>query len=547
MSNNSDKFEQSSNSHKIRDKNSENPEINSAFSESISDSMTQVSSNGRDPRPTQSISDTNQSSENRIDEDFQADKITKGIAEISLKDQPESLSEDLINPLGDDSVNSSLENQYFDAHQGNETYAASIPEELELDLHDLSICYVVVEAQSLDLAQLEWALAPYHSMRLQEFSESERVVLADLNLYTIKNHYIERIEQTFGLYGHLFDRMIRLVYVENDDLKPDKADTKQELNVQRMRQFEVKSFIHKNLLFCMLLVFIQRTNFMHFATSNAGKDGVINENLMQVLKQHNPILFSLISPEISYENNLLKSSFNFEGVGYLVRGIIDCARQPDAEKAQSKIRSLLSTRNVENDSSWIELNLGDYVFATNPESQMDQSEVSDGKSSLDFVSRLNILLENSFHYCHSPCQTYNIPDTKSLKKPEPIVKGRKFIRDFAYHPSMPEHWGRYELKPYPDDNEMSPEKDEETSHIWDCAKDRWTYSLSFIENPLDKSKLSPRCRAEYDFEPEDLAELPLRIGDVVDILYDRGDGWLVGINSESGLSGLVPGNHVKYI
>ena len=54
-----------------------------------------------------------------------------------------------------------------------------------------------------------------------------------------------------------------------------------------------------------------------------------------------------------------------------------------------------------------------------------------------------------------------------------------------------------------------------------------------------------KVRALFDFDAQDENELAFNIGDVIDVVYERDDGWLVGILN--GISGLVPVNHIEYL
>ena len=78
------------------------------------------------------------------------------------------------------------------------------------------------------------------------------------------------------------------------------------------------------------------------------------------------------------------------------------------------------------------------------------------------------------------------------------------VRDFAYQPNTSSHFGRFALR---------------------------------ADRPMRKVK------AIYDFQAQDENELYLNVDDIVDVIYERSDGWLVGVLN--GISGLVPANHVE--
>ncbi|KAI3644070.1 hypothetical protein MP228_010234 [Amoeboaphelidium protococcarum] len=48
---------------------------------------------------------------------------------------------------------------------------------------------------------------------------------------------------------------------------------------------------------------------------------------------------------------------------------------------------------------------------------------------------------------------------------------------------------------------------------------------------------------EYDFEAVDENELSVSIGDEIEVLFERADGWVVALSH--GMTGLVPKNHLK--
>ena len=119
------------------------------------------------------------------------------------------------------------------------------------------------------------------------------------------------------------------------------------------------------------------------------------------------------------------------------------------------------------------------------DSEDAQSEVT-STILLDFITRLSISIERQLHKSQS--------------------RHPYLIRDFAYPVSSPLHWGRFQL----------------------------VYGQRMKQ-----------VKAIYDFDGQDENELSFNVGDVVDIIYEREDGWLVGLMN--GLTGLVPINHVQYV
>jgi len=79
-----------------------------------------------------------------------------------------------------------------------------------------------------------------------------------------------------------------------------------------------------------------------------------------------------------------------------------------------------------------------------------------------------------------------------------------FIRDYAYASSKSEHFGRY---------------------------------------PLTGSQPTRQVKALYDFNAQEEHELVFNAGDVIDVIFERSDGWILGMLN--GISGLVPANHVE--
>jgi len=53
-----------------------------------------------------------------------------------------------------------------------------------------------------------------------------------------------------------------------------------------------------------------------------------------------------------------------------------------------------------------------------------------------------------------------------------------------------------------------------------------------------------KCRALYDFVPQEAGELPFRVGEELSIVEDIGSGWYKARNA-SGQEGLIPGNYVQ--
>lgn len=79
------------------------------------------------------------------------------------------------------------------------------------------------------------------------------------------------------------------------------------------------------------------------------------------------------------------------------------------------------------------------------------------------------------------------------------------VRDFAYPENLPSHYGRHA----------------ENVKTWRKAK------------------------ALYDFNPEDSNELPFNVDEIIHVVYERSDGWIVGMLN--GFSGLVPASYVTFI
>lgn len=52
-------------------------------------------------------------------------------------------------------------------------------------------------------------------------------------------------------------------------------------------------------------------------------------------------------------------------------------------------------------------------------------------------------------------------------------------------------------------------------------------------------------KALFDFEAQDENELNFNVGDVIEVIDERKDGWIIGILN--GLSGLVPANYVECV
>jgi hypothetical protein len=88
------------------------------------------------------------------------------------------------------------------------------------------------------------------------------------------------------------------------------------------------------------------------------------------------------------------------------------------------------------------------------------------------------------------------------------------VRDFAYSVCSPLHWAK------------RPKR--KASKLFTDSK-----------HPF------PKASALYDFEGQDENELCFSEKDIIDIIQERDDGWLVGILN--GRSGLVPSNHVEPI
>ncbi|KAF2224840.1 SH3 domain-containing protein, partial [Elsinoe ampelina] len=53
--------------------------------------------------------------------------------------------------------------------------------------------------------------------------------------------------------------------------------------------------------------------------------------------------------------------------------------------------------------------------------------------------------------------------------------------------------------------------------------------------------------ALYDFSPENDNELELREGQIIQVGYRHGQGWLVAMNLETGEQGLVPEEYVRLL
>jgi hypothetical protein len=102
----------------------------------------------------------------------------------------------------------------------------------------------------------------------------------------------------------------------------------------------------------------------------------------------------------------------------------------------------------------------------------------------DTILLLNAMIERVFHLCRNADQP--------------------FILDYAHPPHTHLYFGRYDL--------------------------------------LSSNKMA-RIRALYDFDAKDETELAFNTGDVIDVVYERADGWCLGVLN--GLSGLVPRNHVE--
>jgi len=63
---------------------------------------------------------------------------------------------------------------------------------------------------------------------------------------------------------------------------------------------------------------------------------------------------------------------------------------------------------------------------------------------------------------------------------------------------------------------------------------------------LDESFAGPSL-ALYDFVPENDNELELREGQIIQVGYRHGQGWLVAMNMQSGEQGLVPEEYVRLL
>ncbi|ORX77398.1 SH3-domain-containing protein [Basidiobolus meristosporus CBS 931.73] len=97
-------------------------------------------------------------------------------------------------------------------------------------------------------------------------------------------------------------------------------------------------------------------------------------------------------------------------------------------------------------------------------------------------------------------------EASSQTSDEPELK----IRDFAYPPSDPRHWGEY------------VEEEEEEDDVE-----------------------SVQVRALYDFTAESPDELSFSEGDILNIQYKECEGWLVGYLEDQ--VGLIPENYVEFI
>jgi hypothetical protein len=70
-------------------------------------------------------------------------------------------------------------------------------------------------------------------------------------------------------------------------------------------------------------------------------------------------------------------------------------------------------------------------------------------------------------------------------------------------------------------------------------------ALHWGRYPLRPDQALQQVKALYDFDAKDENELNFNVGDIIDVLDERSDGWLIGLLN--GLSGLVPITYVEKV
>lgn len=132
---------------------------------------------------------------------------------------------------------------------------------------------------------------------------------------------------------------------------------------------------------------------------------------------------------------------------------------------------------------------------------------------IDAVNAVNLNVEHflqlAMHY-----KIYNDPPRA------PAV----LFRDFAFPPHVDAHYARY---PVPRNGSSAPS------------------ASAVLASSVASTSALPRVRALYDVPAVDESELLLNVGDVVEVIHEREDGWMIGMLN--GISGLLPRSHVEYI
>ncbi|KAG0228502.1 HOG (high osmolarity glycerol) pathway protein [Actinomortierella wolfii] len=110
------------------------------------------------------------------------------------------------------------------------------------------------------------------------------------------------------------------------------------------------------------------------------------------------------------------------------------------------------------------------------------------------------------------------------------------VRDFAYPPDHPYHFGKYPPPPAYEESDIEEEEPYEDEYD--------DYSSSPHTEPVEE-RTSGQSRGLYDFDAENASELSFREGDILWIHCRQFPGWFLG--EMGGVVGLVPENYVQML